>query len=373
MRTPAWVGRLPVLLLLIPTSSPAAFQQPIDLAEINRKLHGQVVDHTHNHGVDNRIWSQALCQRRDLYVYLPPGFNPARQYPIGLYFHGFTQDETHFLQYLVPLFDQAMAEGKLPASIIACPDGSIPGRPAFFNSASFYANSRAGRFEDFVMQDVWPFLLAHYPIRPERDSHVLIGASMGGAAAFRIGFFYPETFKTLIGIFPAVNMRWVDCHGHYQAPFDPQCWGWRTKVNPNEVVGRFYGIVAVRFRNLIAPLFGLGPDSLLELACRNPIELLDSCRVQVGQFNMYLSYGSCDQFNIGAQVESFAYRARERGLTVKVDCLPGGKHDVETGAKLFPLVIEWVAPLVAPFSPGCPASGSPGASVPGAPAQQRIP
>jgi S-formylglutathione hydrolase FrmB len=310
------------------------------------------VDYTHNHGVDRRLWSEALCQKRDLYVYLPPGFGPAQRYPVGLYFHGFTQDESHFLKYLVPLFDQAIAEGRLPPCIVAAPDGSIPGRPAFHNSASFFANTRAGRFEDYVMQDVWPFLLANYPIRPEREAHVLIGASMGGAAAFRLPFFYPETFRVAVGIFPAVNMRWVDCHDRYASPFDPCCWGWRTRVNPHEVVGTFYGIVKVRFKDLIGPLFGLGPDAIVSLARLNPIELLDACDVKEGQFDLYLSYGDRDEFNMGTQVESFAYRARQRGVTVTVEHLADGKHDVETGARLFPLAVRWVAPLIAPYSPG---------------------
>jgi hypothetical protein len=32
-----------------------------DILFINQKLHGVVIDHTANHGRDNRIWSQALC------------------------------------------------------------------------------------------------------------------------------------------------------------------------------------------------------------------------------------------------------------------------------------------------------------------------
>ena len=31
---------------------------------------------------------------------------------------------------------------------------------------SFFINSNAGNFEDYIVQDVWSFLVANYPIRP---------------------------------------------------------------------------------------------------------------------------------------------------------------------------------------------------------------
>jgi S-formylglutathione hydrolase FrmB len=354
MRRTRWTGGL-LLLVAAAAAAPAGpLHKTVDLDDINRHLHGQVIDYTHNHGADRRIWSSALHEKRDLYVYLPPGFDPAQQYPIFLYLHAFTQDESHFLKYIVPLFDRAVAHGELPPAIVICPDGSIPGKPAFFNSASFYANTRAGCFEDFVMQDVWPFVTSHYPVRPEREAHVIVGGSMGGSAAFRLAFTYPETFRIIIGIFPAVNLRWVDCHGRYMGDFDPDCWGVRTRVHPNEVVGRFYGgTVKVRFKYLSRPLFGHGPQSLEGIARINPIEVMDAVDVQPGQFDMYIAYGDRDEFNIDAQVESFVYRARQRGLDITVRCLPGGRHDVDTGTKLFPGAVAWVAPLLAPYSPAC--------------------
>ena len=48
---------------------------------VNRQLHGRVLDYTANHGQDRRIYSPALCQKRDLYVYLPPCYDPCKQYP----------------------------------------------------------------------------------------------------------------------------------------------------------------------------------------------------------------------------------------------------------------------------------------------------
>lgn len=352
MKSCPCVIALTVVLAYLGDVHAGLLTRPCNLEALNRQLHGLIVDHSHNHGADRRIRSQALGQKRDLYVYLPPGFDPAQSYPVLLYLHGYTQDERHLLEVLVPVLDQAMASGCLPPTIVACPDGDSLGPPPFFHSATFFANSRLGCYEDYVMQDVWPFLVVNYPIRPEREAHVIAGNSMGGSAAYRLGMTHADTFKVIVGIFPAVNLRWVDCHGRWLGPFDPECWGWREKVKPNEMIGRYHGgLPTIRFKHIFRRPFGCGPESLERIARINPIELLDACDVKPCQFDIYLGYGDHDEFNIGAQVESFAWRARERGLAATIDRLPGGKHDVATEAILLRRAAHWLAPLLAPYAP----------------------
>src|SRR5213079_2656350 len=110
-------------------------------------------------------------------------------------------------------------------------------------------------FEDWVMQDVWEFVLARYPIRPEPEAHVLAGVSMGAFAAYNLRIKYRPRFHIVIGIHPPLNLRWVDCHCRYRANFDPCCWGWRTQLRSHEVLGRFFLIYPVRFRQLIDCLY----------------------------------------------------------------------------------------------------------------------
>ncbi len=357
-----WLGGL-LLLGLLTTPVSAQKHKPVEpLESVNARLHGRVIDHTANHGVDRRIWSAALCQPRDLYVYVPPCFDPNLRYPLILYLHGFTQDERTFLEKQIQLFDQAIVAGQMAPSIIAWPDGSIQGVPSFKNSASFFANTRAGRFEDFVIDDVYPFLLSHYPIRPEREAHVLCGASMGGSGAFTLAFKHPELFKIIIGFMPALNLRWQDCRGRALGNFDPCCWGWRTKARPNEVIGRFYGVINIRFKVMGDPMFGRGPHVIDELSQINPLELLDVYDVGPGLFDMYVAYGGRDEFNTDAQSESFLYRARQRGLCVGVGYEPKGKHNLKTGVKLFDPAVDWLGPLLAPYDPRLSPAGAPDGS-----------
>jgi S-formylglutathione hydrolase FrmB len=322
------------------------------LERVNRNLAGHVVDYTHNHGADRRIWSAALQHWRDLYVYLPPGYDPHQRYPLIIWLHGFAQDEKSFLRYVVQPLDQAMACGKLPPAIVAAPDGSLEGHLCFMSAGSFFLNSKAGAYADFLMHDVWDFLMQNYPIRPEREAHVLAGVSMGGGAAYNLAIKYRDRIKVVVGIFPPVNIRWVDCHGRYMRPFDPACWGWRTDFSGKlEVVGRFYGVVVIRLKSVVRPLYDIGPQTAAEISLDNPIEMLDRLDLREGELCMYVAYGGRDQFNIGAQVESFLYRAKQRGLTVAVDYDPNGKHDFATAAKMIPGILDWLAPLLAPYSP----------------------
>ncbi len=302
-----------VLLLFLAYSHAQAGKWFRDDVEcINQRLAGRLIDHTHNHGADKRIWSNALQQCRDLYVYVPPGFDPRQRYPLIMWLHGFGQDEQSFMDHVVERLDRAIIAGKLPPVIIAAPDGSITGEPNFRNAGSFFLNSRAGKFEDFLMRDVWKFVLDNYPIRPEREAHVIAGVSMGGAAAFNKAIKYRDRFKTVVGIFPPLNMRWLDCHGCYMSNFDPCCWDWRTDFsNDREVIGRFYGVVAIRLSKVIDPLYDRHDPGTVEAISReNVIEMLERCNVKEGELNMCVAYGGKDQFNINAQVESFLQVSR---------------------------------------------------------------
>jgi len=348
-----WLTLLLALLLFPCTLQAGGPLRRLSLNWHNRHLAGEVVDYTHNHGADRRIWSDALGEPRDLYVYLPPGFDPSQQYPAILWLHGFMQDEQSFLwNQVVDSIDQAISDGRLPPVIVAAPDGTITGRPRILSASTFFINSNRGDFEEFIVKDVWCFLRKNYPIRPEREAHVLAGVSMGGFASFNLAMKHSDEFKVALGVFPPLNLRWVDCYGNYRAKFDPDCWGWRTSADrPREVIGSFYfGLIKIRLRQMLDNLFD--PDDIIEsLSRENPIEIIDRLGIKEGQLSMYVAYGGKDGYNIDTQVESFLYRAQERGLTVGVGYLPRGRHNMVTAQRLFPGIVDWLGPQLWPYSP----------------------
>jgi S-formylglutathione hydrolase FrmB len=377
-----WLGLGLLLVFPLPSARAAGWRKDtVDLAAINKGLCGKVMDHTANHGKDNRMWSPSLYQRRDLYVYVPPGFQPCERYPLLIWLHGFAQDEQSFLKDVVPVLDKAIACRQLPPLIAVSPDGSFTGEPCHCVGGSFFLNCRGGDFEDFVLQDVWDFVCHNYPIRCERQAHILGGVSMGGFAAYHMAIEHREAFGVVFGICPALNLRWIGKDGNYFANFDPKNWAWRTELGRRyEVLGKFGGgLIRVYLKDMLEPVFGFGPEVMGQVSQVNPIEMVDRSNLKEGELSMYVGYGGKDEYNIDAQVESFVYLAQCRGLTVAVGHDPNGHHVMPDMMKHLPGVIAWLAPQLAPYSPPlacCPngaCAASPPPSEPAAPARTAEP
>ncbi|MCS7046140.1 MAG: alpha/beta hydrolase-fold protein, partial [Gemmataceae bacterium] len=285
-------------------------------------------------------------------VYVPPNFTAARRYPLIVFLHGFASDEQSFLK-VVPYLDKAICKGLFPPVIVAAPDGSIKGEPCLHEPASFFVNSSAGDFEDFVLGDVWDFMTQHFPIRPERECRALVGVSMGGGAAFDLGMRHRHCIGIVAGIFPSLNLRWLDCNGDYRGKFDPRRMAWRDQIkNPHEVVASFAGgLLNVRLTHLLGPTFGTTDDAIVEISKHNPIELIDRTRLRNGELEMFIAYAGKDEYNIDAQVESFLYVAKHRGLGIHVVYDPLGHHDSITAMNMVPHLLAWLAPRLMPYSP----------------------
>ncbi len=176
----AWLRLLTLLGQVQPAQ--AQVMSPTNLRVFNSKLAGRVVDHTHNHGHDHRLFSPILGMPRDLYVYLPPGYSPDKAYPLILYLHLATIDEHMFVgtSFLVQL-DRMIQRGEFPPVVVACPDGSIGGENWLSDPHSFYVNGCHGRFQDHLTQEVLPYLMQCYSIRPEREAHASFGLSAGAS------------------------------------------------------------------------------------------------------------------------------------------------------------------------------------------------
>ncbi len=122
-------------------------------------------------------------------VYLPPDYETAqRSYPVVYLLHGYTDDNTGWLQFgeINRLADKAIAEGTIPPMVIIMPNGD----------SSFYINSYDGKekYEDFFIKEFIPTVEKAYRIKAQKKYRGIAGLSMGGYGSFIYSLKYPELF-----------------------------------------------------------------------------------------------------------------------------------------------------------------------------------
>ena len=201
------------------------------------------------------------------------------------------------------------------------------------------------------MCDLWGWAKQTFAIRPEREAHVIAGASMGGYGAFNLAFKHRDQFANVAGIMPPLDSQYLDCHGRYFANYDPNCVGRRTDFRRNQIIGRF-GLILVRHRRLLDPVFGrFGTPDIDYIRRNNPIEMLSIHDIGPHDYNMFIAYGTADEFNIDAQVEHFLDVAARRGISPTVVKMEGARHNATDGLKSFPALSRWMLHLLSPYAP----------------------
>jgi S-formylglutathione hydrolase FrmB len=344
---------LVLVWLAMPFPAQAQLLNHVNLDRVNSHLAGHVVDHTNNHGMDRRIFSPILDEPRDLYVYLPPGYDPGHAYPLVLFFHMATVDEHYFLgSKLLNIVDSMILSGEFPAAIVASPDGTYGGRNQFNAKHSLYINGCGGRYEDHILQELIPFLMAKYSIRPEREAHALLGASAGGYGAMSMAIEHRDFFGAVATLAAPLNLRYSNESGKYFEDFDPLTYRWKTRYDPNEVIGiSAFRLVRLRARRFMAPVFGEGDAVAARIAQTNPADKLFTTDLQPGQLDIYINYGTRDNFNFDAQGKSFAWLAAGKGITVTMVCDSGANHSLRHLRANFPPTLIWLGHHILPPDP----------------------
>jgi S-formylglutathione hydrolase FrmB len=140
----------------------------------------------------NSVPSKILGRPVPYCVLLPASFDAdkTRHFPILYFLHGLGDNEQTFLHTGGwNLVEDLREKGRLKDFLIATPAGA----------ASFYINSRDGkvRYEDFLLQEFFPFIERHYRVRPGRANRAISGISMGGYGALHLAFAHPQLFSSV--------------------------------------------------------------------------------------------------------------------------------------------------------------------------------
>jgi len=135
-------------------------------------------------------------------VYLPPDYAAStRLYPVVYLLHGYTDDESGWVQFgeIGLAAGRAIADREIPPMIIVMPDGGV----------AWYINDYQNkvRYEDMFVQEFIPHIDATFRTRPQREFRGVAGLSMGGWGTLVNALRHPDLFAAAAAFSAAV---WTD-------------------------------------------------------------------------------------------------------------------------------------------------------------------
>ena len=132
---------------------------------------------------------------REVMVFLPPGYatKKNRRYPVVYALHGYSIGAEQWSQEIhVPqTIEGAFAQGAQELIVV------LPDSKTVHNGSMYSSSETTGDFERFVAHDLVAYIDAHYRTIPKRASRGLVGHSMGGYGATRIGMKHADVFGSL--------------------------------------------------------------------------------------------------------------------------------------------------------------------------------
>ena len=132
---------------------------------------------------------------RDVFVFLPPSYSKEnrRRYPVVYALHGYSIGAEQWTKEIhVPqTIEGAFALGAKEMIVV------VPDSKTLHNGSMYSSSATVGDFESFIARDVVAYIDQHYRTIPNRMSRGLVGHSMGGYGATRIGMKHSDVFGSL--------------------------------------------------------------------------------------------------------------------------------------------------------------------------------
>ena len=152
----------------------------------------------HHHSYSSKV----VGDRRDFFVYTPPGFDAKKKtkYPVLYLLHGYSDfaDAWSLMGKANFILDSLIAQGKAKPMIVVMPLGY--GAPKLlergWNSVSHSDLWRQNieRFADALLTEVIPQVESEYPVIKDRKDRAIAGLSMGGGETLYTGLNHLDTF-----------------------------------------------------------------------------------------------------------------------------------------------------------------------------------
>jgi enterochelin esterase-like enzyme len=183
------------LTIALGLALPVSAQVKTEVPDVVPGAKAATVEHIKVHGAALEGNLEGDAADRDVIVFLPPSYaaNKTRRYPVVYALHGYSigaeqwTSEIHVPQTIEGAFAQGAQE-----MIVVLPDSKT-----VYNGSMYSSSATTGDFENFIAHDVVAYIDAHYRTIPKRSSRGLVGHSMGGYGASRIGMKHSGVFGAL--------------------------------------------------------------------------------------------------------------------------------------------------------------------------------
>jgi enterochelin esterase-like enzyme len=183
-------------LFVVAAAAPAGFAQvQTEVPPVIPGAKPVTVEHikVHSAAIEGNLEGESAD--RDVIVFLPPSYNQNknRRYSVVYALHGYFigaeqwTHEIHVPQTIEGAFSQGAQE-----MIVVLPDSKT-----IYLGSMYSGSQTTGDFERFIYHDLVSYIDAHYRTIPDRKSRGLVGHSMGGYGASRIGMKHPDVFGAL--------------------------------------------------------------------------------------------------------------------------------------------------------------------------------
>jgi len=263
---------------------------------------GEIVHFEHRSQVlENNPWHDPTA--RQVSVYLPHDYSESSAPFIALWdLAAYTNSGPGHLNWrnqgenLVERLDRLIGLGEMPSALVVIPDcyTSLGGNQ-YVNSPSL------GRYADYLVQELVPFISARLNVIDSRDGRGLFGKSSGGYGALYHAMKYPETWGAAASLagdvgfelvykpeFPLVCSNLTDFEGDIET-FMRSFW------RKNRPTGRDYSTMMV-----LAMAASYDPDPRHPETIRLPFDLR-TCEIIPERWDRWLAFDPLNMVEQGAE------------------------------------------------------------------------
>lgn len=151
------------------------------------------------------FYSQSLKTEKSLNIYLPPGYDQSQEvYPVVYICRG-GEDEWLNRTSIIEQVEKKIEDGEMGKLILVFPGLTYEGNrmigfPVNMNSIEPLGPKKGlgtGRFDDYFVKDLIPYVDANYRTIPERSARGIDGFSGGAVTSIMMGVNHPELFFTV--------------------------------------------------------------------------------------------------------------------------------------------------------------------------------